>query len=84
MDSLDRRVFDVFNATVSDACSWEEWQSLDSLQEWTALDSMAILEFLVGLEKAFGFQFPPEDLELSLFTNRRRLLRYLTDRGPAS
>ncbi len=83
MDSIDRRVFDVFHSTVSDACSWEEWQRMDSLQEWTALDSMAILEFLVGLETAFGVRFPPEDLELSLFTNRYRLLHYLSDRGRA-
>ena len=44
---------------------------------------MAILEFLVGLETAFEVRFPPEDLELSLFTNRYRLLRYLSDRGGA-
>lgn len=83
MASIDRRIFDVFASTVSDACSWEEWQRLDSLHEWTALDSMAILEFLVGLETAFGIRFPPEDLEHALFTHRQRLLRYLSDRGVA-
>jgi acyl carrier protein len=74
-------VFDVFTSTVSDACSWEDWQRSDSLQEWTAFDSMAILEFLVGLEAAFGIRFPPEDLEHTLFTHRQRLLQYLLDRG---
>jgi acyl carrier protein len=81
MNPIDHRVFQVFNRTVSDACLWEDWQRLNSLQEWTGLDSMAILEFMVGLEKEFGIRFPPDDLEHSLFTSRARLVRYLSDRG---
>ncbi|MFZ9753699.1 MAG: hypothetical protein ACO3B3_09120 [Cyanobium sp.] len=79
MDSIDQRIHLVFNSTVSESCTWQQWQHMDSLQEWTALDSMAILEFLVGLEKEFGMRFPPEALDHSLFTSRLRLISYLSD-----
>jgi len=80
MPTIDRRVFQVFRATVSEGCSWETWQQLDSLQEFVALDSVAILEFLVGLEREFQIRFAPEELDQSLLTSRPRLLRHLADR----
>ena len=77
MRPIDERIHLVFQATVPGACSWEVWQQLDSLSAWTALDSLAVLEFLAGLEKEFALRFPAEDLDLALFTSRPRLLRYL-------
>ncbi|MEO2049553.1 MAG: acyl carrier protein [Pirellulales bacterium] len=77
--TTDRRLYEVFSRSVSDACDWQTWQSLNSLKEWTVLDSMAILEFLAGIEKEFDVRFAPDDLELALFTDRPRLIRYLTE-----
>jgi acyl carrier protein len=50
---------------------------MDALDEVIGMDSMAVLEFVAGLEQEFGVRFPPADLELDLFRSRPRLVAYL-------
>lgn len=42
------------------------------------MDSMAVLEFLAGLEEEFSVRFPAEDLSIELFADRLRLVQYVT------
>ena len=74
---VDDRVRKVLEETFSLSCARDKWEQVQSLKSLLPMDSMAVLEFLAGLEKEFGFRFPPQDLELDLFTDRHRLIRYI-------
>ena len=41
--------------------------------EITSLDSMAVLEFAIGLEREFGITIEPEQLQLSFLRDLPRL-----------
>jgi hypothetical protein len=77
---VERRVYDVFCRVFPPGCDWPAWQQAVSLKSLVSMDSMAVLEFLAALEEEFGFRFPAQDLELDLFTDRPRLVGYLSSR----
>jgi acyl carrier protein len=77
---VEGRVHRVFCRIFPPGCSWPDWQQISSLRSFVSMDSMAVLEFLAGLEEEFGFRFPAQDLELGLFTDRPRLVAYLVSR----
>ena len=52
----------------------------DKLDDLVALDSMAILEFVVGLEKEFGITIEPEQLELAILKDLPKLAGYIAGR----
>jgi|WetSurMetagenome_2_1015567.scaffolds.fasta_scaffold313670_1 acyl carrier protein len=77
---IEQRIFQVLKQTLSITLSWENWTTLDSIKEWTSMDSMAILEFIAGLEQEFHYRFPAQDLSTDLFTNRSHLVLYLAEK----
>ena len=78
--SVDDRVLSVLNRSLGAGISAQEWRQMTTLDESFGMDSMAVLEFVAGLEQEFGIRFPPEDLVLELFNNRARLVAYLDGR----
>ncbi len=41
------------------------------------MDSVGILDFVLALEQEFNLKFPIDDLQMELFMDRPRLVRYL-------
>jgi acyl carrier protein len=78
--NVERRIHEIFCRVFPPGCSFAEWSQTASLKAHVSMDSMAVLEFLAALEEAFGFRFPAKDLELGLFTDRPRLVAYLSAR----
>lgn len=82
--NTDERVLNTLNRSLRATISAQEWQQMNTLDEYIGLDSMAVMEFMAGLEQEFGIRFPAEDLTLELFNDRTRLVEYLerrTDRA---
>lgn len=77
--TVDERVFTAFRKTMSADCRWEDWCKTESLQNLSAMDSIGILDFVLGLEQEFGIKFPIDDLQMELFLDRPRLVRYVAD-----
>lgn len=78
--NTDERVLATLNRSLNVKISAQEWQQMNALDENIGMDSMAVLEFMAGLEQEFGIRFPAEDLELELFNDRTRLVEYLERR----
>lgn len=78
--TVDDRVLAVLNRSLNAGIGAEEWRQMTTLDESLGMDSMAVLEFVAGLEQEFAIRFPPEDLVLRLFNDRARLVAYLDQR----
>jgi acyl carrier protein len=75
--TVDEQVFLAFRKTMFAECRWEDWCDTESLQSLSAMDSVGILNFVLALEQEFGLKFPIDDLQMDLFMDRPRLVRYL-------
>lgn len=71
------RVRAALNRSLNARIGLEEWQAMRRLDESLGMDSMAVLEFVAGLEHEFGIRFPPEDLVFELFNDKARIVAYL-------
>jgi len=80
---IRRRVLQVLRDSLSVNLSEEEMAGAVRLEELFGMDSMAALEFLVGLEREFGVRFAPEQIEFDLLKDLPRLVRYIAERMPA-
>jgi acyl carrier protein len=76
----DRRIRKVLIESLSLGLREEDLPYSDTLDEWVALDSMAALQFVIGLEKEFGVVIEPEQLELALLKDLPRLRDYIARR----
>ena len=54
------------------------------LFEVGALDSLAFVTLLTGLEREFGVRVPVEDLELEHFTSIGSIARFISSRMPVN
>lgn len=59
----------------------EELGYSDNLQELVAMDSVAVIGFVVALEKEFGMRFEPEWLDLERLTDLPSLADYIRRRA---
>ncbi|NLW50174.1 MAG: acyl carrier protein [Candidatus Brocadiaceae bacterium] len=59
----------------------EEIGTEDDLLEAVGLDSVQILEVVVGLEEVFGVTFEDADFEIANFASVRAIVDYLRARG---
>lgn len=75
--TTDERILTVLNRSLNVAITTQEWRQMNALDASIGMDSMAVLEFMAGLEQEFGIRFPAADLELELFKDRTRLREYL-------
>ena len=58
----------------------EELRYVERLDEALAIDSLAILQFVVELEREFGIVIDPESLSLPVFLNQGRLVELIMTR----
>lgn len=58
----------------------EDLRGVTHLDEVVALDSIALLEFTVGLEQEFGIRFEQDRLEHAFLADVAVLVKYLDDR----
>jgi acyl carrier protein len=77
---ITRRIRSVLVRSLSLGLSEEDLSWSDRLDEATALDSMAALEFALALEKEFGITIEPEHLEVALLRDLPRLRDYISRR----
>ena len=74
------RIRRVLIESLSPGLREEDLGCIDKLDDLVALDSMAILEFVVSLEKEFGIVIEPEQLELAILKDLPRLAGYIAGR----
>lgn len=79
-DDIAGRIKRVFVAAVSPGLDEESLRFTERLDEIAGLDSIALLEFVIALEKEFGFKFPPEALRLELLRDLDGLTSYVAAR----
>jgi len=79
--TTDERVLAVLNRSLNARISPQQWEATQRLDESLGMDSMAVLEFVAGLEHEFGIRFPPDDLVFDLFNDRTRIVAYLDRRA---
>jgi acyl carrier protein len=58
----------------------EDLKYTNQLDEMVALDSMAILEFIAGLEREFGIAIEPEQMEFAMLKDLPKLAGYIARR----
>jgi acyl carrier protein len=61
----------------------EDFSYEAKLDESTGLDSVAVLDFVIALEKEFGITFEPEMLTIGLVRNQKNLAAYVDERAAA-
>ena len=64
--------------------SEDELSYSDNLHELVAMDSVAVIGFVVALEKEFGIRFEPEWLGLQRLTDLPSLVDYVWQRAAGS
>jgi acyl carrier protein len=79
-NELAERIKWVFIESVSPGLSAEVLRFTERLDEVAGLDSIALLEFVVALEKEFSFKFAPEQLRLELLRDLAGLTTYIAGR----
>ena len=81
-EEITRRIRNVLIQSLSLALREEDVPHNDRLDEIAALDSMAVLEFTLGLEKEFGITIEPERLQLAFLRDLPELRNYIAGRIP--
>lgn len=80
IQDIGQRILKVLSQSLSMELTDAELKNHSRLDEAFGMDSMAILEFLVALEKEFKVIFPPDDLDYELLRDLPRLQSYLAER----
>ena len=75
---LELRIREVLVASLSLDVSPVDIPIDRPIDDLIGLDSMAILEYVIALEKEFGIFLEPEALRLDLLTDIPRLSQYIT------
>ncbi len=83
-EDTGRRIRRVFIQAVSPDLTEESLRFTERLDEVAALDSIALLEFVIALEREFGFRFEPEHLRLELLRDLGHLTAYVVRRVEAA
>ena len=69
MNDIRARILQVILRELELNIGDDELQRADSLDELFGMDSVAILELVVGIENEFNLTIPPEHLTLTTFKN---------------
>lgn len=80
MDDVRERVVGVLQRSLQLNVSSGEVGAAGSLDRLLGLDSIAMLEFVLGLEEEFGLTFDPESLGEELFGDLDRLSAHVAAR----
>ena len=81
-DEITHRIRNVLIRSLSLGLREEDVPHNDRLDEIAALDSMAVLEFAIGLEKEFGITIEPEQLQLAFLRDLPQLRDHIAGRIP--
>jgi acyl carrier protein len=77
---VESRIRKVLNTSLSLGLPEEELENIETLDEFFGVDSLAVLEFIVALEKEFTITIEPEQLELAVLKDLPRLACYIASR----
>ncbi len=55
----------------------EAFTAIGRLDEIFGMDSIAVIEFVIGLEQEFGITIPPENLDIEILKDVNKLEAYL-------
>lgn len=55
----------------------DDLRNAGSLDQLFGMDSIAMVELIIGIEKEFGIRIPPEQLNASVFTNLNTIAEYV-------
>jgi acyl carrier protein len=80
ISDIESRIRKVLNMSLSLGLPEEELENLEMLDECFGVDSLAVLEFVVALEKEFTITIAPEQLELAVLKDLSRLACYIASR----
>jgi len=79
-DDIGTRIRRVFIEAVAPGLSEETLRFTQKLDDVAGFDSIALLEFVVALEKEFQFKFEPEQLRRELLRDLDGLTSYVAGR----
>jgi acyl carrier protein len=77
---ISRRIRNVFNNSLSLGLGEEELAHSDRLDAIAGMDSIALLVFVIGLEKEFGITIEREKLGLAFLRDQTALRDYVASR----
>ena len=78
------RLEKVIRETLGANPSLDELQATKNLEDLVTLDSVATLEFAVGIEQEFGIRIEKENFAHEFIADLPRLLHYLQERTSTS
>jgi acyl carrier protein len=81
MADVERRVREMIVERCFLSIAPDEIGESDDLMESVGLDSVQILEVVVGLEEVFGITFEDTDFNLDNFRNVASIARYVESKG---
>lgn len=68
-DNIEKRILQVIIRDLELNINEDDIELTDSLDELFGMDSIAILELVVGIEKEFTIKIPDEHLTVEMFQN---------------
>jgi acyl carrier protein len=77
IENLKNRISQVIIRDLELNISQDEIQSASRLDELFGMDSIAIVELVVGVEKEFDIKIPPEYLTVEMFQNLSTLAEHI-------
>ena len=80
MSEVDERIRRVLNQALALNVGADELAQAERADDLLGLDSIALLEFVMALEKEFGITFNPEKLDPEVFADLDRLSRHVESR----
>ena len=69
IENIKNRILEVIIRDLELNIGRDELQNADRLDELFGMDSIAIVELVVGIEKEFDIKIPPEHLMIAIFQN---------------
>lgn len=75
--NIENRILQVIIRDLALNISQDELQSATRLDELFGMDSIAIVELAVGIEKEFDIKIPPEYLTVEMFQNLNTIAEHI-------
>lgn len=77
LDDVTQRIIDVMIRELELSLKPEEIRNVNRLDEVFGMDSIAMTELIIGIEKEFAISIPAEDLSAEIFSDLRTLTEYV-------
>ncbi len=77
LEEVSNRIIDVMLRELELNVSPDEIRQAVRLDDLFGMDSIAVTELMIGIEKEFSVRFPTEDLKADIFRNVNALAEYV-------